>query len=110
MTVLETHLIDYIYLEGDDEVPVLVVSDPLSWRPPEDRRHLKVLREKLNAQIAFVETGQLTSVWPGWGGGQVRVQVYASCALTDTAQAFYQAAREAMTGANIDLRVQLLDG
>ena len=110
MSVLDIDQIDYIYLEGDDEVPVLVVSDPLSWRPPEDRRHLKMLREKLNAQIAFVETGQLTSVWPTWGGGPVRVQVNASCALTHTAQAFYEAAREAMTQANIDLRVQLLDG
>jgi hypothetical protein len=109
MSVLDTNLIDYIYLDGDDEVPVLVVSDPLSWRPPEDRSHLRVLREKLNAQIAFVETGQLTGVWPRYSGGLVRVQVFASCALTHTAQAFYSVAREVMTQANIDLSVRLLD-
>jgi hypothetical protein len=110
MSVLEPDVIDYIYLETDDGVPVLVVNDPLSWRPPNDRRHLKALREKLNAQIAFIETGQLTGVWPAYSGGPVRVQVHASCALTHTAQAFYSVAREVMTEANIDLRVQILDG
>ncbi|HXV01052.1 MAG TPA: DUF6572 domain-containing protein [Caulobacteraceae bacterium] len=109
MSVLDTRQIDYIYLEGDDETPVLVVNDPLSWRPPKDRHHLRALREKLDAQIAFVETGQINSVWPGYGGGKVRVQVHACCALTETAEAFYSAVREAMIRANIDLRVQLLD-
>src|SRR5207248_3104550 len=53
MSVLETDLIDYIYLDDRDETPVLVVSDPLTWRPPEDQRHLDMLRDKLNAQIVF---------------------------------------------------------
>jgi hypothetical protein len=109
MSVLETDVIDYIYLDGDDEIPVLVVSDPLTWRPPEDQRHLHALRDKLNAQIAFVETGQLNGVWPSYNGGQVRVEVVARCALTDTASAFYGVAREVMINANIDLRFQLLD-
>ncbi len=30
VSVLETDLIDYIYLDGQDETPVLVVSDPLT--------------------------------------------------------------------------------
>ncbi len=109
MSVLETDVIDYIYLDDEDEIPVLVVSDPLTWRPPEDQHHLRALREKLNAQIAFVETGQLNGVWPSYSGGPVRVQVVARCALTDTASHFYGVAREIMTDANIDLRFQLLD-
>jgi len=109
MSVLETDVIDYIYLDDDDEVPVLVVSDPLTWRPPKDQMHLRALREKLNAQIAFVETGQLTGVWPSYSGGPVRVHVVAHCALTDTANAFFGVAREIMIKANIDLRIQLLD-
>ena len=110
MTVLETNLVDYIYLEEEDgQVPVLVISDPLSWRPPEDRRHLLALREKIKTQIAFVETGQLTGVWPNYNGGLVRVQVYASCALSDAAHDFYATARQAMNDANMELRVRLLD-
>jgi hypothetical protein len=109
MSVLETDLIDYIYLDDDDETPVLVVSDPLTWRPPEDQRHLDVLRDKLNAQIAFIETGQIKSVWPKFDGRQVRVEVIARCPLTTPANEFYAVARQVMTKANMDLRFQLLD-
>lgn len=109
MTVLETNLVDYIYLEEDEEIPVLVVSDPLSWRPPEDRHHLQALRDKLKAQVEFVETGQICGVWPAYKGGLVRVQVYASCSLTEAARDFYHLAGEAMTEANMELRVRLLD-
>jgi hypothetical protein len=109
MSVLETDLIDYIYLDDEDETPVLVVSDPLTWRPPEDQRHLDMLREKLNAQIVFIETGQIKSVWPKFDGRPVRVEVIARCPLTDTANDFYALAREVMTKANMDLRFQLLD-
>jgi hypothetical protein len=107
--VLETDLIDYIYLDDEDETPVLVVSDPLTWRPPEDQRHLDVLRDKLNAQIAFIETGQIKTVWPRFDGRQVRVEVIAHCPLTDAASEFYTLARKVMTKANMDLRFQLLD-
>jgi len=110
MSVLETDIIDYIYLDGDSDMPVLVVSDPLTWRPPEDQRHLDALRDKLNTQIVFVETGQIRGVWPPYSGGPVRVEVVARCPLTDAANRFYGLARKVMTGANIDLRVQLLDG
>ena len=111
MTVLETNLVDYIYLEEEDgHVPVLVISDPLSWRPPDDRRHLWALREKIKTQIAFVETGQLNGVWPRYDGGLVRVQVYASCSLSEAAHDFYAVASQAMTDANMELRVRLLDG
>jgi hypothetical protein len=109
VSVLETDLIDYIYLDDQDETPVLVVSDPLTWRPPEDQRHLDMLRDKLNAQITFIETGQIKSVWPKYDGRPVRVEVVARCPLTDAANHFYVVARKVMTEANMELRFQLLD-
>lgn len=109
MSVIETDLIDYIYLDDDELTPVLVITDPLSWRPPEDQRHLDALRDKLNAQITFVETGQIKRVWPDYSGGPVRVEVIAHCPLTQSAGRFYDLARKVMTNANMDLRFQLLD-
>ena len=109
MSVLETDIIDYIYLDDDASTPVLVVSDPLTWAPPEDQHHLDVLRDKLNAQIAFVETGQIKGVWPAYAGGAVRVEVIARCRLTEPASHFYVLARRVMSNANMDLRFQLLD-
>ena len=112
MSVLDTNIIDYIFLEdGEPQVPVLAVNDPLSWRPPEERRHIWALKEKLKTQVAFVETGQLGVVWPSYqSGGLVRVQVYAACSLNDKAEEFYIATgRTMMDEANMELRVRLLD-
>lgn len=109
MSVLETDVVDYVYLDDDTETPVLVVSDPLTWRPPEDQRHLDALRDKLNTQIAFVETGQICGVWPRYAGGLVRVEVVARCRLSAMAADFYGLAKKVMGEANMDLRFQLLD-
>jgi hypothetical protein len=109
MSVLETDLIDYIYLDDENDTPVLVVTDPLTWRPPGDQSHLDMLRDKLNAQIAFIETGQIKAVWPSFDGRPVRVEVVAHCPLTAMASDFYDLARQVMTKANMELCFQLLD-
>lgn len=109
MSVLETDLVDYVYLDEASATPVLVVSDPLTWRPPEDEAHLEALRDKLNAQIAFVETGQIRGVWPGFAGGLVKVEVVARCTLTRAAEAFYEEARAVMRKADMSLHFHLCD-
>jgi hypothetical protein len=109
MSVLDTDIVDFVYLDDDDLTPVLVVSDPLTWKPPEDAGHLEALREKLNNQIAFVESGQIAGVWPGYQGGLVRVEVIARHALNRAAEEFYGVAKRVMTQANIDLQFHLCD-
>jgi hypothetical protein len=103
MSVLETDIVDYVYLDEQALMPVIVVSDPLTWRPPEDETHLDVLREKLNSQIAFVESGQIRSVWPGYAGGLVKVEVMARYPRTEAAEAFYNVAAGVMQKANMTL-------
>jgi len=109
MSVLDTDLVDYVYLDDQTQTPVLVVSDPLSWKPPEDEDHLDALREKLNAQIAFVETGQIRGVWPGYAGGLVKVEVVARYARDEAATEFYHLAADVMRKANMTLDFRLCD-
>ncbi len=110
MSVLDIDVVDYVYLDDTTQTPVLVVSDPLTWKPPEDEDHLEALREKLNAQIAFVETGQIRNVWPGYAGGLVRVEVVARYALNRAATEFYGLAERVMREANMSLDFRLCDG
>jgi hypothetical protein len=110
MSVLDTDIVDYVYLDDQTQTPVLVVSDPLTWKPPEDEDHLDALRQKLNAQIAFVETGQIRGVWPGYAGGLVKVEVVARYALDRAARDFYAVASKVMRQANMDLDFHLCDG
>lgn len=109
MSVLDVDMVDYVYLDDDTQTPVLVVSDPLSWKPVEEQKHLEALREKLNAQIAFVETGQIEKVWPDYDGRQVKVEVVARHSLTEAAKEFYSRAKSVMTQANMDLQFHLCD-
>ena len=109
MSVLETDIVDYVYLDERTAMPVLVVSDPLTWKPPEDEDHLEALREKLNTQIAFVETGQIKGVWPGYAGGLVKVEVMARHTLTRAAREFYGHASGVMQAANMQLDFCLCD-
>ena len=109
MSVAEIDIVDYVYLEDATQTPVLVVSDPLTWRPPEDEDHLEMLREKLNSQIAFVESGQICSIWEPYSGGLVRVEVVARHALNEAAREFYAVAARVMKKSNIDLQFRLCD-
>jgi hypothetical protein len=109
MSVRDVDIVDYVYLEDDTGVPVLVVSDPMTWKPPEDEDHFELLREKLNSQIAFVENGQLKSVYPPYRGGLVKVEVIARHALNRAAEEFYGLAGHIMKQANMDLRFRLCD-
>lgn len=109
MSVREIDQIDYVYLDERDMMPVIVVSDPLDWRPPEDQEHLEALRLKLNSQIAFVEGGQIKEVWPGYAGGLIKVEVVARFALTEAAQDFYGVATNVMRKANMRLDFHLCD-
>ena len=109
MSVRETDTVDYIYLEERSEAPVLVVSDPLGWAPSEEEPHIELLAEKLNTQIAFVNSGQLVQVWPEFRDGRiVWVEVAARCALSKRAEAFYAHAGGVMADTNMKLRVMLL--
>lgn len=109
MSVRDIDIVDYVYLEDDTQTPVLVVSDPLTWKPPEEADHLELLREKLNSQIAFVESGQINSIWLPYSGGLVRVEVVARHALSGVAKDFYRVASKIMAQSNMDLQFRLCD-
>jgi hypothetical protein len=57
MSILETDKIDIVGTRPGTNVVRLVVADHLGWDDVE--RHSKLLQEKINTYIAFVESGQL---------------------------------------------------
>jgi hypothetical protein len=109
MSVQESDTIDYIYVEEDSEDPVLVVSDPLGWTPPEEEPHLGLLADKLSTQQVFVNSGQIAKVWPSFRDGKlVWVEVAGRCSLSARAEDFYRQAGEVLAESNIGLRFMLL--
>lgn len=57
MSILETRKVDMVAARPDSSVVKLVIADHLDWSEPE--RHCKLLQDKINTYILFVESGQL---------------------------------------------------
>jgi hypothetical protein len=68
MSVDQTNVIDLISTNASGEV-VLTVSDHLDWS--DSVRHQTILQEKLNAYLAFAESGQMLREYPDSAGRTV---------------------------------------
>ena len=84
MSIDEPDKIDIVTRSADGTV-CLVLTDHLPWGDPE---HLLKLQEKLNAYIAFYESGQIRDVEPAAVNGRVVVEVVSKYTPDDEAQAF----------------------
>lgn len=60
MGVEQTTVIDFIGIDQVSGAVHLTIADTLEW----DTDHLRLLQDKLNAYLAFVESGELHSVYP----------------------------------------------
>ena len=62
MTVEQTKVIDIISLDKRTGQVILTVSDHLEWN--DSTRHQEILQAKLNAYLAFVESGEILGKYP----------------------------------------------
>lgn len=60
LSIEESSKIDVVATRPDSDEVKLIVTDHLTWDDPE--QHLRLLQEKLNAYIAFVQSGQLAKL------------------------------------------------
>jgi hypothetical protein len=60
MGVEQTTVIDAIGIDKVSGAVHLTIADALAW----DAAHLRLLQEKLNAYLAFVESGELYTAYP----------------------------------------------
>ena len=73
-----------VTLSADGTV-CLILTDHLPWDEPE---HLLKLQEKLNAYVAFYESGQLLEVEPSASEGRVVIEVAAKHEPNEEAREF----------------------
>lgn len=65
MGLEQAAVIDFIGIDEVSGVVHLTIADAREW----DADHLRVLQEKLNAYLAFVESGELYSAYPSAARG-----------------------------------------
>ena len=84
MSILEHDLIDGIALDGQQLV--LMISDHLDWGDEYD--HLIELQEKINAYIAFCESGQYKKIYPNKDVTSAVIQIYFMYVIPASARRF----------------------
>ncbi len=107
MTVKQTGTVDWLGLEKGTGSIILTVVDDLDWANETD--HLLALQEKLNAYLAFIESGEVFDRLLDTVGRQVardtpiKVSILAKYPIASKAEAFLEHARGAFEGAGFSL-------
>jgi len=69
-------VIDVAGMERDGSAIVLTIADAWDWT--DEQAHLVALQRKLDAYLAFIETGQVFDVYPEAEGRRVVIDVLTS--------------------------------
>ena len=101
MSVEQTDKIDFISTEPDGSV-VLTVSDHLEW--DRENRHLLILQSKLNAYLAFIESGQISEAYPSAQGKPIVISVRALYPPTPIAREFLSRVERTIRDAGFSFR------
>lgn len=86
MTVEEARVVDAVGIESATGIVVLTISDNLEW--DEANEHLLTLQSKINAYLAFIESGELQEQYPDATGRSVRIDVVCLHQPTEVARQF----------------------
>ena len=105
MAVDQADKIDAIGVDRRSGCVVLTISDHLPWSSAADS-HLELLREKLNAYLAFIESGQLIETYPDAIGRDVVINVVGKYDLSTPASEFLDNATATVSAAGLTLRVE----
>jgi len=73
LAVDQPKVVDFVGVDRRTGEVILTISDHLDWEDSEE--HLSILQEKLNAYLAFVESGELLESYPSAKGRGVVIDV-----------------------------------
>lgn len=103
MSIEQFDVVDFISTNKNGEV-LLTVSDHLDWL--DTAGHQQTLQKKLNAYLAFVESGEILQRYPGAQGRTVVFNVMFKFEPDESGASFLQRAQQVIQSAGFDLRYQ----
>ena len=106
MAIDNAGVVDFISIDPATDKVVLTIADHLEWDENTDE-HSRLLSEKLNAYVEFIESGGLLERYPKAKGREVIVNVAGKYPLNERASAFFQKASSATERIGARLRFQL---
>lgn len=105
MALEETSTVDAIGIHKQTDEAVLTLIDGEDWG--DESRHLRLLQEKLNAYLRFIESGELLEVYPKAVGKRIRIDVHFKDALPVAGERFLEEAAQLIQHAGFGFSYQV---
>ena len=96
MSVDDSRIVDAIGVDRTSGEVILTVADHREWN---DAEHLELLQLKLNAYLAFIESGEIVESYPDARGRQIRIDIVCKFEPDKGAGEFLSHAQEAVRSA-----------
>lgn len=106
MSVEEPEVVDAIGVDKATGRVVLTIADHLDWN--DEQEHLRLLQNKINTYLRFVESGEIFDEYPKAHGRHIEINIVGQCSLNETASEFLRKAQEAVSEAGYVLTFRLL--
>ena len=105
MTVEQTNIVDLTTTEPMTGNVSLVITDHLSW-DDNQKEHMWLLQEKINAYLRFIESGEVYEKLPAARGKEITIRIVAKCPPSPDAERFFSHARSVVSGAGLQLKIE----
>ena len=101
MALSQSNEIDLIGISNRSDECILTIVDDEPWEDIPD--HLERLQKKLNAYLAFVESGELLSKYPSAKGRKVAFGILHAYPLPEEGRGFLERAAQVIEGSGFRL-------
>ena len=109
MAIEKTDVVDAVGVETATGDVVLTIADHLDWERSETQ-HLQMLKEKLNAYLRFIDSGELLQTYPAAEGRRPVISLVGRCAPSAASLRFLAGARQNIEAAGFGFRFQQYEG
>jgi CRP-like cAMP-binding protein len=106
MTIDQLGVVDIIAIDKNTGKVKLVITDHRAWDVDADE-HLRLLQEKINTYLRFIESGEMTETRPDTRGREIVIGIVAKHPLNQEAQEFLKTAQKAVKKAGYGLEFEL---
>jgi hypothetical protein len=103
MTIDQSTVIDTLGVDRITGHVVLTIIDSLDWT--DEKTHLLLLENKINAYLRFIESGEINDAYPDANGRRVLIRIACLFDLPDCAREFVESARTIIETAGFGLEV-----
>ena len=106
MSIEQVDQVDFVSIERSSNIVVLTVSDHLDWS--DELNHVRLLQDKLDAYLRFIEGGELMEQYPQARGRTITVEVVCKHEPTALGREFFGHTSEVLRAAQLGFRFRLL--